>query len=683
LKQQRISIVTSQLLGYTRNAGAGTATTFLAVALARTGHRVEVLYSSGAPATATIDPEWKRLYSRAGVAIRPLLAGGERVEPELFAHMRTFERTLGAEPPDVVIAHDFAAPAYTALWQRQAGLAFEHTLFVVLSHGTRRWGKEALRSVRASPDLLEESVLECALIELADVLVSPSAYLIEWMREQGWTLPARTRVIPYLSRSGATGEPPPAARSEGDGRVERLAFFGRLEERKGLRPFAAGLNALDPRLLEGIELEFLGKPTKQWSPARVEGLLSETARRALRGISFQTDLDQPEVLARLARPGTLAVMPSLGETFSNAVYECLERGIPFISSDAGAPPELIAAADRPRVLFPPTAEGVASALTRALRAEGGLRPARPAFDDADSLEAWAEVVAMRPPARGKPAGPPSVDVVVHHRGDRQALARCLAALARQRYRKVSVFVVAAQGAEPELEPAEGLDRPLLVRCARGSVEAAREAGLAAGRAQWVVFLDEEDVPEPELLDALVRAQAASGADVVSCGLYLEEEEGGRTLRFFAGQPRALGLLENGYGTVALLRRSLLAGLTAGRPAEGDPDWPLLARLSASGAQIVSVPTPLLTRRARPGTLERHPADALLVAAQFERALPDQLHSLARLAAGLAANAQEPPAASPGGIARRAVRVARAEGLPGLARRTGQCAFRPFSGWRRG
>ena len=645
----------------------GTANTFIGLALARMGHELEFLYVGKRPA-GPVEGRWADLYKSAGVEVRLLPSSDEPVEPSYFARRHRAALALQADSPEVVIVNDAGAACYAALRLRHLALALGNTLFVLRCAGTNRWMADAGGKVRVLPSALGVNVLEQACVELADVLVSPSAYLIGWMREQGWTLPARTRVIPYLSRSGATGEAPPLARREGDGRVERLAFFGRLEERKGLRPFAAGLNALDPRLLEGIELEFLGRPTKQWSPARVEALLSETARRALRGISFQTDLDQPEVLARLARPGTLAVMPSLGETFSNAVYECLERGIPFISSDAGAPPELIAAADRSRVLFPPTAEGVASALTRALREGGGLRPARPAFADADSLEAWAEVVAMRPPARGKPAGPPSVDVVVHHRGDRQALSRCLAALARQRYRQVSVFVVAAEGAAPELEAAQGLDRPLLVRCARGSVEAAREAGLAAGRSPWVVFLDEEDVPEPELLDALVRAQAASGADVVSCGLYLEEEEGGRTLRFFAGQPRALGLLENGYGTVALLRRSLLAGLADGRPAEGDPDWPLLARLSASGAQIVSVPTPLLTRRARPGTLERHPADALLVAAQFERALPDQLHSLARLAAGLAANAQEPPAASPGGIARRAVRVARAEGLPGLGRR---------------
>ena len=44
-------------------------------------------------------------------------------------------------------------------------------------------------------------------------------------------------------------------------RLQRIAFFGRLEEKKGLTLFAEALNGLQPQLLEGIELEFVGRPT--------------------------------------------------------------------------------------------------------------------------------------------------------------------------------------------------------------------------------------------------------------------------------------------------------------------------------------------------------------------------------------------------------------------------------------
>src|SRR5262249_60399824 len=100
----------------------------------------------------------------------------------------------------------------------------------------------------------------------------------------------------------------------------------------------------------------------------------------------------------------------------------------------------------------------------------------------------------------------------------------------------------------------------------------------------------------------------------------------------------LGLLSNAYGSVALVRRSLLTDLPA------SADWPVFATLAARGARIVSVPIPLATCTRRLGTLTEHPGDALLVAQALERAAPPQLRGVAPLAAGLAAAAR--PAGPP-------------------------------------
>jgi Glycosyl transferases group 1 len=396
--------------------------------------------------------------------------------------------------------------------------------------------------------------------------VSPSAYLIEWMRSEGWQLPARAFVIPYVSRSVATGESPARAAANGR-RVERIAFFGRLEERKGLKPFAEALNSLAPELLENVELEFVGAATPAWSRQRIESLLADGTRSALHRISFETELDQPEALARLSRPGTLAVMPSLGETFSNAVYECLERGIPFIASDAGAPAELVAVEDRDRVLFEPSAGGLATALRRALSNGDGLRPARAAFDPATTLEEWAKVLELESEARPQ-----------------QDAADCI-----------------------------------LLRHA-------------------------DDSLDDDCAEILRRAQAASGADVVTSGVRFEDG----TEHMFLGEPRGLGVLANHYGTVGLVRRSLLP-----EGAVQDNPWLVYARLSLEGATIVSVPRPLATRRERPGDVERDSATGLRVVEEFERHLPRPLRSLARLASGLAA--APPPLAPQRSLPRRIVR----------------------------
>jgi hypothetical protein len=546
-----------------------------------------------------------------------------------------------------VISQDLGAPVYTALRLRRLGLALDETLFVVLCHGTRQWIADATRKIRVLPGALAVSVLERAAIELADVLVSPSAYMVGWMRDQGWNLPERTRVIPHPTRSEATGEPPPPPAAAGE-RVERVAFFGRLEERKGLLPFAAALGRIEPALLGTVELEFLGRTTPAWPPERVEELLSEETKAALRGITFETDLDQHEVLARLGRPGTLVVMPSLEDNSPNTVYECIERGIPFLLSDVGGGHELVSPADRKRVLFEPTPDGIAAALELALSDPGGLRPVAPAYGPTESTELWAEVVSLSAVSPPRPDSSPGVDVVVTRRTSDSSSDRCVSALERQS--RAPAGVVVSEGA---------------------SIEEARDAALPHLTAEWVVFLDQEDVPEPDLLETLVTAQQASGADVVSCGVHLARSDGVRTIHLFPGQPRGHGVVANGYGTAALIRRLRLAGLgEASRlwPVESDADWPLLARLDLAGARIVSVPLPLVTRAEAPGTIERHPSDALLVIEHFERALPPQVASAARLVGGLATEANRSTLTPPAGLARRTARLLRDEGPRELGRR---------------
>jgi glycosyltransferase involved in cell wall biosynthesis len=538
---RRVSVIAHELRGFHPAGGMGTATTSLALALAGMGHSVEILLGKHSP--GSIDPRWREVYKGAGVRITPV-PGSETVEPWEFEHAHEVAVGLRRDPPDVVVAHDFGAPAYAALRLKQTGLAFEETLFVVFCHGTRRYVVDLSPNVPVGDlhAVLGVSLLEQAAVELADVVVSPSAYLIEWMRKRGWQLPADTRVIPYLTDEAPAG----AAQTAGEP-LRRFAFFGRVDEKKGLKLFAAALSALEPELLEGIDIELVGKTTGTWTRERVEALFSP-------GVTLATDLDQREALARLSRPGTLVVMPSLHENSPNTVYECLERRIPFIASDVGGVPELMTPGDYDRVLFEPTAEALEAALRTVLADRQVPAPAEPAFDRRASLEAWSEVIGLQPSV-------------------------------------------------PDREAEEEVD---------------------------VVLLGNEGVPEPELMEILLRALQATDADVVTCALRV-----GDTLHFFAGDPGGLGAIRNGYGTVALCRRAVLERVTDRSPRARDANWPLLAELAMAGARIVSVPLPLVDGELAPGNVDNDPVGAVLAAQHLERALPDPLRGAARIAAGLA------------------------------------------------
>ncbi len=296
-------------------------------------------------------------------------------------------------------------------------------------------------------------------------------------------------------------------------------------------------------------------------------------------------------------------------------------------------PELIAADDRPRVLFEPTPEGVESALRRVL-ADGNVpAPARAAFDPEASFQCWAEVLQLRPPGAVAPhREKPTVDVIVVHRESRAALSRCLAALRGQSYPALAVTVAATS----QVRPPQDVAGARVVTSAGSSVEAARQAGLEAGTAEYIVFLDEEDVPDAALLETLVQALRSAEADVASCGIRVGGTNGETTLHFFSGDPGGLGVLDNAYGGVGLFKRTVLGDLTPAWPSPRDADWPLLARVVASGATVVSVPRALVRRTAPPGTVASDGAGALLVAQQLEGVLPDSLRGSVRLVAGLAA-----------------------------------------------
>ena len=85
--------------------------------------------------------------------------------------------------------------------------------------------------------------------------------------------------------------------------LRRLAFFGRVDEKKGLRAVRRRRSTRSsPSGYAGLELEFVGKTTATGRASVPKRLLSEQTRRALARLSFETGLDQHEALARLSRP---------------------------------------------------------------------------------------------------------------------------------------------------------------------------------------------------------------------------------------------------------------------------------------------------------------------------------------------------------------------------------------------
>jgi O-antigen biosynthesis protein len=632
MTSRRITIVASELLGRVGTGGAGTADSLLAVALGRRGHDVRLVVASGR-AIGDLGPEWSRVYSEAGVEVR-LLEPVRGVRPSYLAPALEVYHALRDAPPEVAVVNDWRGLGWAAMCARETGLALLDTAFVVHCHSP---GRVLTAFAQKIPDTLErfgEDVVERGSIELADAVVSPSAWLLDWMRVHAWPVPANARVIQYIRQSAALGEtPPPAPPLQ---RTTKLAFFGQLREGKGIRIFLAALAQIDPARLTGVEVLFLGGERAPWTSERIVRLVPAPVREELSAVRVESRLDRDSALRELRTPGTVAVMPSLLDNSPNTVSECIEHGIPFVATEVGGIPELVAAEDRARVLCKPTAEDLAAALTRAVGTTAGFAPARAARSADESPAAWLEIVETIAPST------------------------------RRAEKRASAVAIVASGERSE-------QRALRLGRATRAVEvdvirtASRREGASRASASWIMFLDDDDEPDDGMLDRLVAAQAASGADVVTAAVRATDERGG--VELFLGNPGALGLVENRYGVLGLVRRT---PELAERVLEGglDPDWPLFARLVLDGARIMSIPEPLAGHRGAPGSVADVPGDGVTVLETFEAHDGDRLPQLAAtLGAALLRSrpaSQRNSAPRPAFV--RALVVLRAEGASGLVAR---------------
>jgi glycosyltransferase involved in cell wall biosynthesis len=590
---RRITIVGSELLGRAGTGGPGAADSLLAIALGQHGHQVELLIASGRD-IGVLHPKWTEIYESAGVEIR-VLERMTGVRPAYLAPTFEVFEALRENPPEVVIVDDWRALGYAALRARQAARALEDTAFVLYCHGPGRVLTTVAQKVPDTVDRFAEQLAEKASLQLADAVVSPTRWLLDWMREHRWPVPDSARVIQLLRESAVLGATP--APPDGSAPIRRVAFFGPLREGKGIRIFLAGLNKLEREQLDDVELLFLGSESNRWPRERIIGSLPAQARQAAR---IETQLQREAALEELRRPGTLAVMPSLLDNSPNTVAECVEYGIPFIASATGGIPELVAEADHARVLCRPTADDLATALTRAL-ADSHYGPARPARDPRESIDAWVELVES---VEHKPAA------------------------ATRRATRVAV-VASGEESERRARQLAAQTRTVEVDVVR---DASRRIGLARTAEEWVLFLDDEDQPDDDLLDVLVAAQAASGADAVTAAVRPAEAGG---VHLFLGDPGPLGLVENQYGVLGLVRPSDAVHNLSPEGTQ-DPDWPLFARLALGGARILSLPEPLSTHVGQPGRVEDVPGDGVVVLESFEERDGAALADLPQLAATLAA-----------------------------------------------
>jgi hypothetical protein len=166
-----------------------------------------------------------------------------------------------------------------------------------------------------------------------------------------------------------------------------IVFFGRLEERKGLRLFCNAIHRLKQELADGnISVTFLGKAGTCGGRSAL-AYLAHRSRTWRFPVKTVTNLGQPEALEYLRSGAKLAVIASPVDNSPCTIYEVLAWGIPFLAARAGGIPELVSEADQDQVLFDCTTEALYQSLLGALDAGGWI--AAPSQSQEDTGRVWS------------------------------------------------------------------------------------------------------------------------------------------------------------------------------------------------------------------------------------------------------------------------------------------------------
>ena len=539
----RFCIATEDIVGPVRNGGIGTTYAALAAMLGESGQDITILYLRGEEVENESIGHWIDYYGRKGVKLVPVpnYAATENITTNADRWMRpayNMYRWLLDNPMDVVHVSEWRGSAFTCLTAKRLGTAFADTLFIVKTSSPWLWNRLYGSQSIDQPDDLAKMFAERRSVELADMVIGGSLHLLRWMASQGYVVPReRAFVQPnvvtfeHLKDFIARRDLKPGQRMP----IDEIVFFGRLEARKGLLTFSQSIRRL-LRLGRALpaKISFMGKPGARLSVRphqTVIEYIDEVTADWPTEVSILPDFQQHDAISYLLDGARLAVMPSIIENSSLAVYEAATCHIPFIASDSGGTSELVAKEDRAQVLCEPHPIPLADKLAEAIDQGGYI--ARASFDNQRNLKIWndfhdrlccglkEELLKRASPSAKRVSGKTTIDVAVYcHDGSRN-LERTLDSLAAQTHQPRQVLIAvdalddeaACENARVAVQ-ARGLKHRVLPTLDFDAGYALNEAARYSD-ADYVCFLQDGWTLKPEGLSTLAGVARHHGAEVLS------------------------------------------------------------------------------------------------------------------------------------------------------------------------
>ncbi|MGD9477777.1 glycosyltransferase [Shinella sp. G-2] len=628
----KVCLVTNELPGLGPSGGIGTAFQELSYTLSRNGFSVDILYAAARPMHAD---KIVSQYREKGIKVQ-FVDSSEFVwdfGSPLGRSYAIYKTLLNCTIVyDFIHFAEYGGIGFYAIQAKRLLNYFNETSIVVQTHGSTRWALTSNSSPLAHQNHLLVDFMECRCIEGADHVVSPSQYLLDWFVEHGLAAARKGKVIPNLASTLKRRED--ADRGE---QISEIIMFGRHEFRKGLTTFCDALDILRDNLAaRNIRVTFLGQPsTLNEVPSEI--YLTDRAKKWDFEIRILSNFSRDRATDYMSEADApLVVIPSSQENSPYTVLESLALGVPLITSRHGGAKELVPCDRHDQMLFDGSAVDLATKISAAI--ENRLHPTYPATNNLEVERKWLNLhrqsnvaPAISPPLK---AEPPRVVLGITHFERPEKLVQAVFSALDQTYPYTQVVVLDDGSKSPEaiaaLKRVERLIAPSggkVIIQQNGYLGAARNTIARETKSEYLVFLDDDDLALPHMIETLVVAAGNKPEAIIApLNLAMEERRRGEALiclekfqqrvsYFVSGGPISLMPFGNYLSTAtALIPRSVFDSLKGYSELKGVgfEDFELYTRAVQEGYRVEALPEPLyLYEVDRPSMVSSTPAMANL------------------------------------------------------------------------
>lgn len=602
---KKIAIVTPHYSGPTHNSGVGSSCAALAEHLAQEGHSVDVLFASGESDEDESFHYWQLENLRKNIRLESIHEAGTLVVSSLPVRKAyAVYLILKERQYDIIHFQDTGGLGYFCFMAKEQGLSFLRTTLCVTLHGPREWVLEATGMKPLSEKLLFEMDAEKKSIELADVLISPSQHILNWIIRRKWKIPSETYVEPNLVTVRKFGR-----KKSPD--FNHLIFFGRLETRKGIELFCDSLKLLPRAIQERLRISFLGMPG-QVGASTAEDYLSQNLKLDHR---IFPNFNQTEAFEYIQRSGGLVVIPSLEESLGLTVLECLELGVPFVASSIPAFKESILPKFHRQILFEKDPRSLAEKLSELMSKKSLSTPCRRLKEEIvrRNFSKWHSKHVPRVRAVSPQGKSEKVSVCLIHKDRPEFLSQALQSIREQAYENLEVILVDDGSSSKESRAYLGsLQKEFqlknwtlhLSKRSLGPIRARNQAArLSHGK--YLLFMDDDNIAYANEVDTFLRVAKVTSADVVTCSYdrFSANEIQDRILAYTTDLKQCL--FSNPIGdTNSLFRKTVFLKLGGFRPPVGGEDFKLLVRAITARYKVRTCPEALFKYRLHEGNISR-------------------------------------------------------------------------------